>query len=866
VDINQIPGLLLQRVDVQTGGASAVYGSDAITGVMNFITDRKFNGIKANAQAGISDRHDNRASEVSIALGSDLFGGRGHIEGSVQSHYDSGLYRDQRSFIQAPGAYFWSMQGNGTVATPYFLTQNAHDSAQTFGGKITGPATNPLLNQNFTVNGVLSPFVNGVTAGLTGTNQIGGQGGLTNTHQTLKTPLDTQQLFGRLDFDLTDNLHYFAASSYNIEHQFSTLANFRSNGASALVNTSSGFAMSVDNAFLPSTYATTMKGANLTTFNVGKVWQTPDYLPNTYDYHIHNFYLNTGLEGKFGQGWRWEGSATRSQAVQANTANDTISTGRLLAALDAVVNPANGQVVCQVSLTANAGLYPGCVPLNIFGPTATSDVSWNYVKQPTRYISTTDLTSLEGSISGSLFNTWAGPVNSALSAEWRKLKYLFLSYGEPANIAPLDCTGLRFNCGSPTATSIGTAQTFSNGSAGTALQQPVTQTVGEVALEADFPLLKDVRFAKDVDLLLAFRNAQYSSFGTPDKNIAQRTVKFNANTWKVGLDWHINDAFTIRGTRSRDFRAPNLGDLFLPGRTQGFNLGQDLLLGTTNVATQQAIGGNPSLHPEVGHTTTVGFVIKPSDTLSLSVDAYDIAIVDAITSVDGSSPVYQNACYASGGVSPFCSLQVRPLGFKDTTASNKATLWFTSAPVNVGYIHTQGIDLENNLKFRLKDHPLSLRALVTYQPHIWTQQFATATADSGGVSSARLRASVSAHFGFNDNLSVDWTSRWRSGLKNVDPRTLQANGQPVVIVDGSLNVPSVSFSNLTFTYHVPQVTRGRLDAYLNVLNVFNQIPPVYVPTGGGSLFGQVAGNGGVSFYPADDPIGRYYNVGVRLRL
>jgi len=204
--------------------------------------------------------------------------------------------------------------------------------------------------------------------------------------------------------------------------------------------------------------------------------------------------------------------------------------------------------------------------------------------------------------------------------------------------------------------------------------------------------------------------------------------------------------------------------------------------------------------------------------------------------------------------------------YTDKSAANAATLWFTSAPVNVGYIHTQGTDVESNVKFRVKDHPLSLRALITYQPHIWTQQLATATADSGGVSSSRLRASVSAHFGFNDNLAMDWTSRWRSGLRNVDPRSLQANGQPVVVLPGSLDVPSVSFSNVTFSYHIPQVTRGKLDAYLNVLNVFNQIPPVYVPQGGGTLFGQVAGGGGVGYYPADDAIGRYFNLGMRLRL
>jgi outer membrane receptor protein involved in Fe transport len=761
------------------------------------------------------------------------------------------------------------------VATPYFLTQNAFDSSQTYGGKIVAPAVgtlsraNPLLNQNFSTNGVLSPFVNGTTAGLTGVNQVGGQGGLAQQHVTLKTPIDDVQLFGRFDYDLTDNLHYFAAASYNIEHQFSTLANVRSgvSATSALTGATNGFVLSVDNAFLPSASAAQLRGVGITnTFNVGKVWSTDlGYLPNTYDYHIHNSYLNTGLEGKFGNGWNWEASVTRSQAVQANTANTTLSTGRLFAALDAVTN-ASGQIVCQVSTTANAGLYPGCVPINIFGPTATTAEQWNYVVQPTRYISTTDLSDVEAVVSGAPFSTWAGPVNAALSAEWRKLNYLFLSYGEPQNISPLSCTGLRFNCIVPSATNIGTSQTYGNGSAGSALQQPVRQTVREVALEADFPLLKDVRFAKDVDLLVAFRNAGYSSFGTPDANIPQRTVKFNSNTWKTGLDWHINDVLTLRATRSRDFRAPNLGDLFLPGRVQGFSLAEDLLTGQKVFATQQAISGNPNLKPEVGHTSTVGFVVKATDSFSVSIDAYDIAIANGIASVNGSDLFYQDLCIKSGGSSPFCSLQVRALGnYTDKSTANFATLWFTTAPVNFAKIHTQGIDLESNFKLQLAGHPLQLRAMLTYQPHIWTELPPAATLDAGGVSSPRLRATLAAHYNFSDKFSVDWSTRWRSGLKNVDPRT-QVSGVAVQVVDGSLDVAAAMFSNLTLSYHLPSFANGKLDAYVNVLNLFNKQPPVYAPAGGGSLFGQVAGNGGVGYYPGDDAIGRYFNLGMRYRL
>jgi outer membrane receptor protein involved in Fe transport len=865
VDINQIPQMLLQRVEVQTGGGSAVYGSDAITGVVNFITDRKFTGIKVTAQYGLSERDDDRSKEFGVAAGSELFGGRGHIEGSVQSHEDAGLRRNQRSYIQSPATSFWTLAGNGSANAPYFLTQDARDGSISTGGKIVGPATaaglaNPLLNTNFTGNGVLSPFVNGSTAGLTGNSQIGGQGGLFMQNVTLKAPTGFVQLFGRFDVDLTDQVHYFMSGYYHLEHQFSTLTNLRSN-ASATSALGNGFVMGVDNAFLSAGYANLLKAAGFTTFNVGKIWDASLYPVNSYDYHNHDVYVNTGFEGKLGADWRWETSVTRSQEVQANTANNTWSTGRLFAALDAVVNPANGQVVCRVSLTVNAGLYPGCVPMNIFGPSATTMDMWNYVQMPTRYVGTTDLSSVEGSISAAPVRTWAGPVNMVLSAEWRRLSYLLLSGGEPANVLPLDCAGLRFNCVAPSATNIGTSQTYTAGTAGTPLRKPVTQTVTETALEADVPVLQGARFARNVDLQLAARHAGYSSSGTPASTIPFTTVPFSADTWKVGLDWHFDDEFTLRSTRSRDFRAPNLSDLFLPGRVQGFTLSQDRLTGANNVLAQQQVGGNPALKPEVGYTTTLGFVFKPSESFSLAIDAYDISITDAIATVDGSNVNYQDACYASGGASVFCSLQVRPLNsFTNTSSANTATYWYTAQSINIAAIRTQGVDIENNVRLDVLGHVLQLRTLVAYQPHLWTIQPLSITTDAGGVASPRLRALLSARFSLTDRFMVDWTTRWRSGLRNVDPRTVNN-----AVLPGSADVVSATFSNFTLTYHVGELLGGKLDAYMNVLNAFNQVPPVYAPLGNGTALGPTAGGSGVSYYSGDDAVGRYYNLGIRLR-
>ncbi|MGA9221129.1 MAG: TonB-dependent receptor, partial [Pseudomonas graminis] len=526
------------------------------------------------------------------------------------------------------------------------------------------------------------------------------------------------------------------------------------------------------------------------------------YPVQSYDFWTRNLVVTAGFEGQFGSGWKWDLSGTYSRNKQNNRANQSWSSGRLFAALDAVDEgvakggAANGNVVCNVTVT-NPGLYPGCVPMNIFGPTATTQAMWDYVREVTWFYATTNQKQIQGSLAGSPFSTWAGPVNVAVSGEWRKLDYLFISTAEPQNVDPLPCTGLRYNCVNASATNAGTSRIFTNGTAGTALRQPVWQEVVEAAIEADIPLLKDVSFAKDLSLNLAYRHADYKSRGTSVAQIAPATTKFKADTWKAGLTWHVNDAITFRATRSRDFRAPNLGDLYLPGRQQGFLLTQDFLTGATSVLTQQYTGGNPNLKPEVGHTTTIGVVIKPTDNFSLAIDAYDIKIKDGITSVDGSSAALQQACYASNGASVFCSLQVRPQGnFTNTTTANNATLWYVSAPVNLATIETRGLDVEANFKL----DRLQLRGLLSYQPYLRSIQPLSPTLDAAGVSSPKLRLQASIRYSLTDAVAIDWSTRWRSGLKNLDPASSVNNN----IVAGSQDVAPYSSSNVTLTFKLPE--------------------------------------------------------------
>jgi outer membrane receptor protein involved in Fe transport len=251
----------------------------------------------------------------------------------------------------------------------------------------------------------------------------------------------------------------------------------------------------------------------------------------------------------------------------------------------------------------------------------------------------------------------------------------------------------------------------------------------------------------------------------------------------------------------------------------------------------------------------VGAVVKPFNQFSIAIDYYDIAIDNAITTVDGSSAASQNACYASDGTSPYCSLQVRPGGFTNKAASNSATLFYTAAPLNVAKLTTHGVDVEMNYATRVLDRPLTLRFLSSYQPTLRSVAPPAPTTDAAGVSIPQLRLQGMFSYNLTDAIRIDWSTRWRSGLKNVDPLL------GYQVAPGSLNVASAAFSNLNISYSF----RKGAEAYLNIQNVFDAKPPLYVPVAGTTTASSGVASQGVGFYPADDPIGRYFIVGVRMK-
>jgi iron complex outermembrane receptor protein len=831
-NVDQLPQMLMQRVDIVTGGASAVYGSDAVAGVVNFIVDKNFNGLKINGSTGVSKYGDGETWRLGVAAGKSFLDGRLHLEGSVEHYDDPGIFS---KLVRQSGRDVYSMQGitpgssasAGSAANPYGLVKDTRISNTSFYGKIISSqnaaggnvANGPLNNQVFKVNGVASPFING---GLTGasTIQSGGDGAYFY-NASFRTMLINTQVFGRADFELTPNVNVWVQGSYVDGHNKNNheTTEFRS------------YTLSGQNGFLAPQYRAANAAAGVDRMVFGKMFQeAPAKQPESF---LDTYMITGGFDGKlnlFGNDWQWELNALTSKQKQHTYNNANIDNAKALAGLDAVINPANGQVVCNVTLT-NPGLYPGCVPINVFGGTSTTQDMLNWFLVRTDFKREETLDSVAGSIAGSPFSTWAGPVQFALSGEARRTSVTTDSNFQPTDL--VNCTGLRFNgCqtgGSPRAR-------WASNVVATSPKAEVN--VREVAIEGDVPLLIDLPMVQSLNVNGAARYTYYDTSGY-------------VTTWKVGGDYHVNDQLNFRATRSRDILAPSVTQLFgaISVNPSGIT---DLHTGVNSVAPVQT-QSNPNLKPEVANTITAGFVYRPAfiPGFSVAVDYYRIKIANAISNVSGNNATVARQCEDSNGTSPLCALYVRPLPFSDRTPANYPTL-ILSNPLNIASFYSRGIDTEVNYGFNAGPGRVALRGLMTYQPKQVSVNLPGTTPLNAGGAAGLPSKRVNVNFKYTQGpFSWDVAQRWHNATRrSSDPLAVYALDK----------VPSNYTTDTTFAYDL-QMLGGTNQLYLSVQNVFNKEPPPHGAVGGPASVPGLF----LATTNGDDIMGRYFTVGFRFR-
>jgi iron complex outermembrane recepter protein len=857
VDIDTLPQMLVSRVDVVTGGASAVYGSDAVTGVINFVLDKNYTGLKFDANAGISTYGDGASLKLGTAFGTDLFGGRGHFEGSLRHFQQDSL----PFFSRKLGQLVVTQAGAGTAAKPFTNVFNTRKPDSPAGGLIQGclPSCPLADNMQFASNGILGPFNAGITTN-TGNQNIGGDGGY-SPYGTSQSAIRQNEMFGRfsynLDSDTTLYIQGSAAESFSNGWWFPTKETPTNSsagvakGAAPATGTSNLQASTFykNNAFLSAAVQTALGNNNTNPLSVqvsplanpnsiqpGNTFQLGEYmtgLGGTGLVGTRNvnrlLSISTGLDGKLGR-FDWDLYYSHGENRQAVDNLNNSNYQKQFAASDAVIN-SSGQVACYATTPAAGAAanatYADCVPINPFGPTAITQAAYKYITATTYYHMVNILDDLGGSVSGPLLDNWAGPIKGALSAEYRANQYSVGS--NSSSLALVDCTGLRLcNQNLP----LWAQNVLGNVNA--------SNNVWEFAGEANIPLLDKNPIAEHLDLDVAGRYTDYSTSGA-------------VQTWKIGLNWMVNDSIRFRGTNSIDIRAPTLNDLFAPfGQSvTGFtDNGVTNLTRTVFIANQ----GNPKLSPEVARTYTAGIVLTPEflSGLTASLDYYTIKLKNAITSLSAGSSTVQAVCVNSGGTSPLCNLFQRPGPVTDTSAGNFPTAVFSQS-LNAAFTTIEGWDLETDYGWQMSDlvegwkGSWTARLLANYQPVNESIQLPGQTPLSWAAA-PKTHVTAFLHYDLDD-WAIGLEDHWISGFSKVTTSLNQVYTQP--------HVHSVNYVDFNLERNI-NIDGGQYTGYFTVQNLTNAQSDVYTTSGSVGLtypipFGQ-------------DLMGRYFSIGIRASL
>jgi iron complex outermembrane receptor protein len=772
-----------------TGGASAAWGSDAVAGVVNILLDDELVGFRGDTQYGRSEHNDDRETSASLAFGTGFAGDRGHLViGGDFLDNEGILNQSSRDWA----ARNWTLFSNPSAATngqpARIITPDAHLSRATYGGVvISGPPA--LRGQQFGPGGVLQPFAAGPIVGTL--YQLGGDGIHLGDGANLSAPRERKSGFSKLKFDITDGINVFAEASYAKSETTLDIVETSDNGSSTIT-------IRRDNAYL-SDAVRALIPANVPSFTMGRVHAELGREINTVSNEVKR--AAAGFEGSFGEGWSWDAYYQYGK----NRYDARLGAHRIEAlwrdAVDAVINPATGQPVCRSTLTDPTN---GCLPINVFGPNAIDPAAGARVIGTQVYVvdSTQEVAAFD--VQGDPFSLWAGPVSIASGFEYRKETM----DGDSDPISKAD--GWRY--GNP---------------------KPVKGdfNVKEIYAETVIPLARDLPFARNVELNGAGRYTDYSTIG-------------EVVTWKAGLNFSPIDQVRLRATRSRDIRAPNIGELFSTGNA--------ILVSVTDPATLQdsrilgVTGGNPNLSEEVADTLTAGIVYEPSwgRGLHLAVDYYEIQLEDAIAAIAAQGVI--DRCYR--GQTNFCSAISRD-------PATGLIVRVDGGQFNLQQLNTRGIDFELGYSFPLSaisNAPgnLSLRLFATRVFELSTTSDTT-TIESAGQVVGNGVPKWNANF---SSIYANGPSTFSLRARYVGGGNFNNAYGPSDISDNSVSGRFYLFTS--FGYNVIDNDTMSVQLFGKIDNLLDKDPPITPDAGVQPLAANAV------HY---DRIGRTYALGVRFK-
>jgi|SRR5215469_1992776 len=842
VDFNTVPAAAIDHIEILQDGASAIYGSDAISGVINIITVKNYNGAEANAYDG-------------------WYHGDGHTDGHTQAYDFSVGTSGDKSGVMMNVAY---TEQNGLLAgdrdiskEPYVGTQTTFGSSRTPGGRFrfeptasingnalnvcpngtklhvpkTGPSFCDVTLISFPANPSLTNFRNWAPADHYNFAPL----------NYLVAPTETTNLYVQGHYDIADNLTFTNEALFSNRSSHTQLAQPVLDVGS-LTNTPASVGIDITNPYNPFNVNFT---SNSTASCVAK--HTCDVLrdwgrryveagPRNTDFSQNTFHWAGGFKGFFNVGgneWDWDAGYNYNRQEETSHESNVVDLYTLGLALGPAYLPtgaANVPSNYQCGTSANP-IGGGCVPLDVFGGAGTlTPAMVNYTTfNP---VSTSGSTSRDytANLSGDIADLPAGPLGTAIGAEYLEVNGFF--HPDPLSVLGLNAEGSS----SPT-----------DGRESTRAEY----------VEFSIPILADQPFAKDMNLDIAERWSQFKWIGgTPTNPASGISHSTSNNSGRAALKWQTTDSLLLRASWSQGFRLPEISEFFAnqgssavtvtdPCVSAAFAAAHPLCAGghvaNGNGQINTLVGGNPALNPEKSISRTFGFVYNPDwiPGFDISADYFKIDVEQYITSLSDATILGQ--CYIGGNAAQCANIQV-----KGGTIIN-----INATTTNIGSIYTDGVDISTHYKFpSTGSGDFKLGFDVTFIKD-WNRTLPTATGFATSSLAGWATQSGSKAVAYpkrKADLTLDWnygpwsaqymmrfigamweacnvldSSNTTAPILCSNPSDLVTNQPSLTGFQGRNHLGATTYHDVNVTYHFDSINS---DFTFGVRNLFGKNPPI----------------------------------------
>ncbi|MDY0748867.1 TonB-dependent receptor [Paucibacter sp. R3-3] len=825
-DLSTVPSALIDHIDVLKDGASSIYGSDAIAGVVNIILKKSMDGGSVSVYYGANQKGDGQTTDASVTFGASnehsslMFGANFSQQKPVWARtrditsqsYGTGPDQYGAGFGAGPwgrinpvnpvtGVVEPAKLANGSPNPAYFNRVLNHTGTATSVG--TGSASNDPANYHNGVDPLADTY---------------------NSSQDMMFQIGTEMksIFTKGTIDITPSTRFSATAMFADRTSTAQVAGYPLNSTSQ-----SGYPVYISKDSYYNPYGNQAVGNTTGTGGVDLFFTRRTIeVPRVTVNNNRASHFDMGLDGDLtlgGKAWNWDAGVNFSKA-----AGNEVMTGNLnLPNLKKALGPSfNNNGVIQCGTAANPIGLSSCVPFDILGgPSASTAAALAYVMSTSQLSYGSTVKSIYGNLSGEIYRLPAGPLALAVGVERRDVS----GYNVPDQI---DQDALTTN--------LAGNSTYGK------------YNVKEAYAELNVPILKGVPGAELLSVDLASRYSDYSSFGNTTNSKASIMYK------------PVKDLLT-RATWAQGFRAPTLGDTF-GGGSQTFDTfldpcdtvygaaktdaavqarcvasgtnatyrqvnqaGQPIPSagGTQSITAFNAGAGNAFLTPETAKTLTAGFVYNPSylPGLNIGLDWYRIDIKNVITAV--SATYVANQCFVQN-ISSFCS------SIKRDPATGQI-INLSRGNANLGELLAEGYDLEVDYKFRPTSFgQFALRSATSFVTKNSSRSDMTAPLENeaGGFPFYKVKSNITLDWSYQA-WSATWTTHYYSGFKaqcwDNDDTSTCSNGQatwnsPVNGdgVTGYNKFGSVSYSDLSVGYKLPW--KGSIMVGAN--NVFGKKPRI----------------------------------------